>query len=52
MPTSKSPAIPGNAGETHQTASTPETRLTTNHGVPVSDNQNTLSAGPRGPHQL
>ncbi|AQR61287.1 catalase HPII [Brevundimonas sp. LM2] len=42
----------GNAGELHQTASTPETRLTTNHGVPVSDNQNTLSAGPRGPHLL
>ena len=42
----------GNAGETHQTASTPETRLTTNHGVPVSDNQNTLSAGARGPHLL
>ncbi len=42
----------GNGGETHQTASTPETRLTTNHGVPISDNQNTLSAGPRGPHLL
>jgi len=42
----------GNGGETHQTAMTPETRLTTNHGVPVSDNQNTLSAGPRGPHLL
>ena len=42
----------GNGGETHQTAGTPETRLTTNHGVPVSDNQNTLSAGPRGPHLL
>ena len=27
-------------------------RLTTNHGVPVSDNQNTLSAGARGPHLL
>jgi catalase len=52
MPTAKTPMIPGNAGETHQTAATPETRLTTNHGVPVSDNQNTLSAGPRGPHLL
>ncbi|WP_396594162.1 catalase [Brevundimonas sp. R86498] len=47
-----STTTPGNAGELHQTASTPETRLTTNHGVPVSDNQNTLSAGPRGPHLL
>lgn len=52
MPTTKTPSTLGNAGETHQTASTPETRLTTNHGVPVSDNQNTLSAGPRGPHLL
>ncbi len=42
----------GNGGETHQTASTPETRLTTNHGVPVSDNQNSLKAGPRGPALL
>ncbi len=43
---------PGNGGETHQTASTPETRLTTNHGVPISDNQNSLKAGPRGPSLL
>jgi catalase len=43
---------PGNGGETHQTASTPDTRLTTNHGVPVSDNQNSLKAGPRGPSLL
>jgi mannose-6-phosphate isomerase-like protein (cupin superfamily) len=43
---------PSNGGETHQTASTPETRLTTNHGVPVSDNQNSLKAGPRGPSLL
>ncbi|CAN5253550.1 catalase [soil metagenome] len=42
----------GAAGELHQTASAPDTRLTTNHGIPVSDNQNTLSAGPRGPHLL
>ncbi|WP_284877820.1 catalase [Brevundimonas sp. MEB006b] len=38
----------GNAGEVHQTASTPETLLTTNHGTPISDNQNSLKAGPRG----
>ena len=38
----------GNAGEVHQTASTPDTRLTTNHGTPISDNQNSLKAGPRG----
>lgn len=42
----------GNGGETHQTASTPDTRLTTNHGVPVSDNQNSLKAGARGPSLL
>ncbi|MET3835866.1 catalase [Brevundimonas sp. UYEF29] len=40
--------IIGNAGKVHQTASTPETRLTTNHGTPISDNQNSLKAGPRG----
>ena len=38
----------GNAGELHQTAATPQTRTTTNHGVPISDNQNSLKAGPRG----
>jgi catalase len=38
----------GNAGEVHQTASTPDTLLTTNHGTPISDNQNSLKAGPRG----
>jgi len=26
--------------------------LTTDHGVPVADNQNTLTAGPRGPPLL
>jgi catalase len=45
-------ATTGNGGETHQTASTPETRITTNHGVPVSDNQNSLKAGSRGPALL
>ena len=38
----------GNGGELHQTAPTPDTRTTTNHGVPISDNQNSLKAGPRG----
>ncbi|MGV8929400.1 MAG: catalase [Brevundimonas sp.] len=52
MANSKTPSTPGNGGETHQTASTPETRLTTNHGVPISDNQNSLKAGPRGPALL
>ncbi|MBN9471406.1 MAG: catalase [Bosea sp.] len=43
---------PGNAGETHQTATGREQRITTNHGVPVSDNQNSLRAGSRGPSLL
>ncbi len=39
-------------GETHQTADSPKTRITTNHGTPVSDNQNSLKAGTRGPSLL
>ena len=42
----------GSGGETHQTASTPDTRLTTNHGVPIGDDQNALKAGQRGPSLL
>lgn len=58
MPNSKgappraNPVATGNGGETHQTAATPDTRLTTNHGVPISDNQNSLKAGERGPSLL
>ena len=36
-------------GELHQQAAGPETQLTTNQGVPVGDNQNSLKAGARGP---
>jgi catalase len=54
--TSKKPvtgdAKPGQGGELHQTASTADNRLTTNHGVPLSDNQNSLKAGRRGPTLL
>ncbi|MBA4339616.1 MAG: catalase HPII [Hyphomonas sp.] len=39
----------GNAGELHQTGGAP---LTTNHGVPISDNQNSLKAGALGPALL
>jgi len=39
----------GNAGETQQRGG--ET-LTTNHGIPISDNQNSLRAGHRGPTLL
>ena len=42
----------GPGGETHQIASSGDARLTTNHGVPVSDDQNSLKAGPRGPSLL
>ena len=40
---------PGNGGETHQTTDADHPVLTTNHGTPVSDNQNQLKVGPRGP---
>ena len=36
-------------GETHQTASDAPETLTTTQGTPVSDDQNSLKAGPRGP---
>lgn len=42
----------GNAGETHQVAGTSGLALTTNQGVPVSDNQNSLKSGARGPTLL
>ncbi|GEP46189.1 catalase [Brevifollis gellanilyticus] len=35
--------------ETHQTTEDLKQALTTNHGVPISDNQNSLKAGVRGP---
>ncbi len=52
--TSKSSADeqPGNAGELHQKAGGDHPALTTNQGVPVSDNQNSLRATPRGPTLL
>ncbi len=43
---------PGNAGETHQTAAEGQAILTTQQGVPVSDDQNTLRIGTRGPAAL
>ncbi|MFD1798052.1 catalase, partial [Paracoccus aurantiacus] len=42
----------GNAGETHQIASGDTSAMTTNFGVPISDNQNSLKAGSRGPTLL
>ena len=43
---------PGHGGELHQDAGSGSDRLTTNHGVVISDNENSLKAGPRGPTLL
>lgn len=42
----------GDGGETHQTANAEVETLTTQQGIPVSDDQNTLRVGARGPSQL
>ena len=42
----------GTGGETHQTASGESPVLTTQQGIPVADDQNSLKAGPRGPTLL
>ena len=42
----------GAGGETHQTAAAGEPLLTTNQGIVVSDNQNSLRSGARGPTLL
>ncbi len=51
-PTKSKPAAAaqtsGNGGETHQTAKG-DAILTTNQGIPISDNQNSLKVGARGP---
>jgi catalase len=39
----------GAGGELHQMASDGQPVLTTNHGMPISDDHNSLKAGPRGP---
>ena len=40
---------PSSGGETHQRAAAKDARLTTNQGNVISDNQNQLKAGARGP---
>ena len=35
--------------ESPQSPANPKSALTTNHGIPLSDNDNSLKAGPRGP---
>lgn len=50
--TPKPPVVPKTSpipAETHQTAVEGEPHLTTNQGLPISDNQNSLKAGERGP---
>src|ERR1700754_1542316 len=42
----------GAGGETHQVAGGDVPVLTTQHGVPIADDQNSLRAGPRGPTLL
>ena len=42
----------GNGGELHQTAGGEHAALTTNQGVAIADNQNSLRANPRGPTLL
>ena len=61
----KAPAIPGDAaisfafdgplsegGETHQVAEGDVATLTTQHGAPIADDQNSLKQGPRGPNLI
>jgi hypothetical protein len=44
--------VAGPGGATHQIADAPNRALTTNQGVVVADNQNTLKSGERGPSLL
>ena len=56
----KKPKSPGNrsktvavaGGETHQTTTSADQTLTTNQGTAISDNQNSLKSGARGPTLL
>lgn len=50
--TSKDKSQIGNGGERHQMASPDGAVMTTNFGAPLSDNQNSLKAGLRGPSLL
>ncbi|WP_118135525.1 catalase [Oceanicella sp. SM1341] len=47
--TTEHPVTPGTGGELHQTPSGDTPRMTTAQGAPVSDDQNSLKAGARGP---
>lgn len=59
MPTTNKPhasrkenAAEAPGGETHQKSRTSDEQLTTNQGIAISDNQNSLKAGSRGPTLL
>ncbi len=52
QPDAISDGLRGNAGELHQQADDGHPALTTNQGIPVSDNQNSLRSTPRGPTLL
>ncbi len=51
LPTSYA-EVQGNGGETHQSTSDPALTMTSQQGIPVSDGQNSLKAGARGPTLL
>lgn len=51
QPTSFAEAV-GTGGETHQTTDDVNQALTTQQGVPIADNQNSLKVGSRGPTLL
>src|ERR1700736_6072620 len=51
VPTKTSKTAKTNGGETHQQATT-DILLTTNQGLSISDNQNSLKGGGRGPTLL
>src|ERR1700685_4108757 len=44
--------VKADGGETHQQAPLTQVPITTNQGLPISDNQNSLRAGERGPTLL
>jgi catalase len=48
----KDEVLTGNGGELHQTATEEVPVLTTQQGTPISDDQNSLRIGPRGPATL
>ena len=52
VPASSESSRPAVGGELHQTADGEHLALTTNQGVPISDNQNSLRANPSGPTLL